>query len=100
MNRATRQKVTDEAKKGSLGIRCSERYQSVYEGTGAFVEEVIEGGAADKAGIMAYDIITAIDGVKVTSWNELLSWAHSSWPTTVWCVTSSRSHSTTSRLFR
>lgn len=73
MNRATRQKVTDEAKKGSLGIRCSERYQSVYEGTGAFVEEVIEGGAADKAGIMAYDIITAIDGVKVTSWNELLN---------------------------
>ena len=73
MNRATRQKVTDENKKGSLGIRCSERYQSYAEGTGAFVEEVIQGGAAEKAGIMAYDIITSIDGTKITSWSELLN---------------------------
>ena len=73
MNRATRQKVTDEAKRASLGIKCSTRYQDYYEGTGAFIEETVEGGAAEKAGIMAYDIITSIDGVKITSWNELLN---------------------------
>ncbi|MBR5659687.1 MAG: trypsin-like peptidase domain-containing protein [Lachnospiraceae bacterium] len=73
MNRATRVKVTDENKRASLGIKCSQNYQSLYEGSGAFVEEVVEDGAADKAGIMAYDIITAIDGVKITSWNELLT---------------------------
>lgn len=73
MNRATRTKVTDEAKRASLGVKCSQRYQSVYEGNGAFIEEIVEGGAADKAGIMAYDIITSIDGVKITSWNELLT---------------------------
>ncbi len=73
MNRATRAKVTDEEKRASLGIKCSQNYQSVYEGTGAFIEEVVEGGAADKAGIMAYDIITGIDGVKISSWNDLLN---------------------------
>lgn len=73
MNRATRTKVSDEAKRGSLGVKCSARYQSVYEGNGAFIEEVVEGGAADKAGIMAYDIITSIDGVKISSWNDLLN---------------------------
>ncbi|MBR5348445.1 MAG: trypsin-like peptidase domain-containing protein [Lachnospiraceae bacterium] len=70
MNRATRTKFDDD-KRSSLGVRCSSRYQSVYEGNGAFVEEVIEGGAAEKAGIMAYDIITGIDGVKITSWADL-----------------------------
>ena len=73
MNRATRQKITDENKRASLGVKCSSRYQSVYEGTGAFIEEIVEGGAADKAGIMAYDIITSLDGVKISSWAELLN---------------------------
>jgi|GEM_PF-1436429 len=73
MNRSTRTKVTDENKRASLGIKCSSRYQSVYEGNGAFVEEVVEDGAAAKAGIMAYDIITGIGDVKISSWTELLN---------------------------
>ncbi len=38
---------------------------------GAFVRSVTEGGAADKAGILVGDIITAIDGYEVASRDEL-----------------------------
>ena len=38
---------------------------------GAYVKEVEEGSAAEKAGIEAGDIITAIDGNKITSVDDL-----------------------------
>lgn len=39
--------------------------------TGVYVMEVTSGGAAEKAGIKAYDIITELDGYTVSSMNEL-----------------------------
>ena len=41
---------------------------------GAFVESVDEGGAAEAAGIMPGDVITGIDGVEVSSYEELDSY--------------------------
>ena len=38
---------------------------------GVYVIEVIEDGAAEKAGINKYDVITGIDGDSVTSMAEL-----------------------------
>ena len=38
---------------------------------GAFVESVDPGGCAEKAGIMAGDVITGIDGLEVSSYEEL-----------------------------
>lgn len=39
--------------------------------TGVYVMEVTSGGAAEKAGIKAYDIITELDGYTVSSMDEL-----------------------------
>lgn len=39
--------------------------------TGVYVMEVTSGGAAEKAGIKAYDIITELDGYAVSSMDEL-----------------------------
>ena len=38
---------------------------------GVYVSEVVKGGAADKAGIKAEDVITAIDGTRIASMPEL-----------------------------
>ena len=38
---------------------------------GVLVGDVTAGGAADKAGVQAYDIITEVNGVKVTTFDEL-----------------------------
>ena len=38
---------------------------------GAFITEVASGGAADKAGLKAYDLITAVDGQAVEKTNDL-----------------------------
>lgn len=75
MNKETivREKVTDEAKAAWLGIVANSQYSSFYDGQGAFISEVTEGGPADQAGLMAYDIITALNDVEITSWNGLVS---------------------------
>ncbi len=39
---------------------------------GAYVDQVVTGGPADKAGIQAGDIVVAVDGVRVTSVDELI----------------------------
>ena len=54
------QKVKDLAKK--LKVSTPE---------GVYVSEVVKGGAADKAGIKAEDVITAIDGTRIASMPEL-----------------------------
>ena len=76
MNRETLTKV-DEADKGYLNIYgrdVTEELSSMYGApTGVLVVEVIEGGAADKAGIEKSDVITKINGEKVSSMTELQS---------------------------
>jgi len=43
--------------------------------TGAFVADVVPNGPADKAGIQAgVDVITGIDGIQVTSFDQMLSY--------------------------
>ncbi len=74
MNQETviREKVTDEDKAAWLGISADSTYSSFYEGQGAFISSVVEGGPADEAGLMAYDIITGFGDVEITSWDDLL----------------------------
>lgn len=75
MNKETRRRVAEEDS-GYLGIKCitvTEQYsQALNIPVGAYVDSVEQGGAAEKAGIRARDIITAIDGYAVTSTTDLL----------------------------
>ncbi len=75
MNQETvvREKVTDEDKMAWLGVAVSSQYRSFYDGTGAFISEVTEGSPADEAGLMAYDIIIAINDTEITSWDDLVN---------------------------
>lgn len=71
MNRQTRDKVEDSSKVGYLGIKAAdlttEAIQMYNMPAGAFVMDVVSGGAADNAGIQKSDIITKLDGQKVSS---------------------------------
>lgn len=66
-----------EVKRGQLGIKGTEMTADMAKAfkvdvqRGAFVNEVLAGSAAAKAGIKAGDIITSIDGKPVTSFAEL-----------------------------
>ncbi len=62
--------------KAFLGITVDYRYNSVYSQyydmpLGAYVAEVTHGSAAEKAGLKAGDIITAIGEYQVESYNDL-----------------------------
>lgn len=74
MNRETRM-VLDEDEQGSLGIYgysvSSDEAQYYSIPVGVLVTDVIEGEAADKAGIVATDVITAFDGQEITTMAEL-----------------------------
>ncbi len=74
MNRETLLKV-DKEKKGYINIRgrdVTEELSQTYDApVGVLVLEVLEDGAADKAGIEKSDIITKINGDKVSSMEEL-----------------------------
>lgn len=74
MNSEPMEKV-DEEKKGYINIygrdvttELSDKYGFP---NGVYVLETIEGGAAEKAGINKGDIITEVNGKKVTSMTEL-----------------------------
>ena len=56
-----------------LGIQCDVDESGISYGlpTGAFVQTVVAGGAAEKAGMLAYDIIIELNDQKVTSLNDL-----------------------------
>ncbi len=64
-------------KRGLLGIKGSEMTADMAKAfkidtqRGAFVSEVLPGGAAAKAGVKAGDIIVAIEGKPITSFAEL-----------------------------
>ena len=71
MNRKTRDKVSDESQVGYLGIKFAdlsrEAIQMYNMPSGAFVMYVAPGEAADNAGIQKSDLITRLDGQKVSS---------------------------------
>lgn len=74
MERETRSRLEDE-ERGYLGISCItvtsdlSGYFDLPEG--AFVAQVYSGTGADRAGLVRGDIITALEGVTVTSQEEL-----------------------------
>ena len=66
-----------EVKRAILGVRIQDitadlaAEKGIKEIEGVFIPDVVDGGAADKAGIKAEDIILAIDGEKVNKASEL-----------------------------
>ena len=74
MSRETRSKVSED-KAAYIGISCTEVSAEVSQmygiPTGVFVAEVTKGGPAEAAGIQSGDIVTKIDGTKITSYSEL-----------------------------
>lgn len=75
MNRKTRDKVDDQSKVAYLGIKpadlTTEAIRMYNMPSGAFVMEVTAGEAADTAGIQKSDIITKLDGQKVSGKADL-----------------------------
>lgn len=74
MNQETRTRV-DEDKRGYLnivGFNVDSQVAQTYGlEEGVFIEKVIEGGAADKAGLEAKDIIVKFNGTKIGEMNDL-----------------------------
>lgn len=75
MNKETRDKV-DAEKAGYLGVNVisvtSEAAQMYDLPVGVYVKSVVEGSAAEKAGIKAGDVIIKVDGSSVASAEELI----------------------------
>lgn len=75
MNQKTKYKVA-EGHQGYIGIVgfdvASESAQRFHMPTGVYIEEVIEGGGADRAGITKGNIITAINGSGVNGMSALM----------------------------
>ena len=75
MERETRERVP-ESQRGKLGISCIDVDETAakYYGMpmGAYISEVVENGAANKAGLMKGSIITAVDDQVVTSSTALV----------------------------
>lgn len=63
--------------KPQLGISCQDVTETISQmynmPVGVYVVEISEGSAAEKAGLKKGDIITAVDGVEVTTSEELTS---------------------------
>lgn len=74
MTHETKDKVSDEVR-GYLGISCinvtSDLSQNFNMPEGIFVAQVYEGTGAQRAGLVRGDIVTAFDGTKVTSQEDL-----------------------------
>ena len=77
MNETTRDKLED-ADHGVLGIEgrsvSSEAVQMYSIPAGVFVNEVVEGGAAEKAGLKANSVITKFEGKSVSSIDQLIEY--------------------------
>ena len=75
MNMTTRT-VVDEGEQGYMGVSVvdisSEAKQLYSMPSGAFVYSVEEGSAAEAAGLVRGDIITKLDGVTISTRDELL----------------------------
>lgn len=76
MNRKTRTDKVEESSAGYLGVSftdLSTEAQQMYNmPAGAFVLEIVEGEAADQAGIQTGDIIVKLDGQKISKRKDLL----------------------------
>ncbi len=74
MNKVTRDQVA-EADRGYLGITgvdvTEEASRNYGMPVGAYVNTVVEGGAAQRAGIQKGDIITKLDGSSVSGYDQL-----------------------------
>ena len=75
MTKEPRDKV-DEAKAGYLGVNIISVTNDVAKAydlpMGVYVKSVVEGSAAEKAGIQAGDVIIKVDGSSVSSAEELI----------------------------
>ncbi|MCR4788508.1 MAG: trypsin-like peptidase domain-containing protein [Lachnospiraceae bacterium] len=74
MNRETKLKVDDEDRGylGITGVSVEKEYSQVYGmPIGVYISSVNDGSAADKAGLVRGDVITKIDGQRVTTMDEL-----------------------------
>lgn len=75
MNRKTRE-IVEEEKAAYLGVQVielsAEAIQMYNMPQGAFIVEVVNQGAAEKAGLKKGDIIVKMDGQKVSGGNDLL----------------------------
>lgn len=75
MNRETRDKV-EEADRGMIGIECTtvdEKTSEIYNvPEGVFISAVTEGGGADLAGLSKGTVITKINGISVTTSEQLI----------------------------
>ena len=75
MNKETRDKV-DEAKAGYLGVNIVSVTKDVAQAyalpMGVYVKSVVEGSAAQKAGVKDGDVIIKVDGGSVSSVEELV----------------------------
>ena len=66
-----------EVRRGQLGITGTELTSDLAknfgfnQNSGAFVNEVVKDGAADRAGIKPGDIITSVNGKRISSFGEL-----------------------------
>ncbi|MBR0378510.1 MAG: trypsin-like peptidase domain-containing protein [Lachnospiraceae bacterium] len=75
-SKAARQKV-DDSQASYIGIKCIEvpsYYVAAGYPAGVYVSEVTKGGPAEAAGLKEGDIITAIDGISVTSSAQLINY--------------------------
>lgn len=74
MNKVTRDKVED-SEKGYLGINCVDVTDEVSKSygmpVGVHISNVVEGAAADQAGLQKGDIITKLDGSTITGYAQL-----------------------------
>lgn len=74
MSKEVKDKVSEE-EKGYLNIRgkdVTQELSDMYDiPEGIYIMEIMEGGAAQKAGLSKYDVITEIDGDIVSSMEEL-----------------------------
>lgn len=70
-------KTYGEVRRGQIGVTGSELTAELAknfgfnQNSGAFVNEVLKDGAADKAGVKAGDIITSVNGKRISSFGEL-----------------------------
>ena len=69
--------ILAEEEKGYLGVSVQELDSTIFEyynwPQGVYVSAVTEGSAAEKAGIYRGDIITHVNGAKVTTANQLVN---------------------------
>lgn len=75
MNKVMREQVVKEADRGYLGINGVDVTQDVSKSygmpVGAYISMIVEGAAADQAGLKKGDIITKLDGSSIANYNQL-----------------------------